>query len=167
MHPSYGFMLWIYIYTHTYIHTYIHTYVHTPRCHGNRTKIEWFLNLFVSWSAEIQCVDRQYNMSMTSQIVWYNSKQWRIQRKKNICIVCLCLCLQAWVKLCAHTFCMWLHCFDMLSCPGLWQQVVWVGLADPWVFQLEILVYSITFPLFSYLRALLLLFILCCVHIYK
>ena len=21
--------------------------------------------------------------------------------------------------MCAHTFCMWLHCFDMLSCPDL------------------------------------------------
>ena len=35
-----------------------------------------------------------------SQIVWYNSKWGRIQRKKNVCIVCVCLCAHAWMKLC-------------------------------------------------------------------
>ena len=31
----------------------------------------------------------------------------------------MCLCAHACVKLCAHTFCMQLHCFDMLSCVDL------------------------------------------------
>ena len=43
---------------------------------------------------------RQYNVCATSQIVWYNSKWGRIQRKENVCTVCLCLCTHAWVKLC-------------------------------------------------------------------
>ena len=31
--------------------------------------------------------------------------------------VSVCLCLSETV--CAHAFCMWLHCFDMLLCPYL------------------------------------------------
>ena len=57
------------------------------------------------WLGSITC--------MTIQIVWYNCKWGRIQRKENYCTLCLVLCAHAWVKLCGHTFCMWLHCCDM------------------------------------------------------
>ena len=39
---------------------------------------------------------------------------------------------------CSHTFCMWLHCFDMLSYPNLQMKtahtVVQVGMEAPQVF---------------------------------
>ena len=35
---------------------------------------------------------RQYNVRATSQIVWYNSKWGRIQRKENVCTVCVSVC---------------------------------------------------------------------------
>ena len=57
---------------------------------------------------------KQY-MCMTSQIAWYNSEWGGAQRKEHLCTECLCLC----ETMCAHTFCMWLHCLDMLSCPDL------------------------------------------------
>ena len=42
-----------------------------------------------------------------------------VQKKKGKLLnsVSVCPCLSEAV--CAHTFCMWLHCFDMLSCPDL------------------------------------------------
>ena len=64
-------------------------------------------------------VARQYSMFMTSQIniVWYNSKCGKLQGKEIKCMTLYCLsvcpCLSETV--CAHTFCMQLHCFDMLS----------------------------------------------------
>ena len=53
--------------------------------------------------------------------------------------VCPCLSETA----CAHTFCMWLHCFDMLSgsdlCTKTESSSSWDG--SPKSFQLDILVY--------------------------
>ena len=83
------------------------------------------------WLGDITC--------MTTQIVWYNSKWGRIQRKENVCTVCLRLCAHAWVKLCALTCCMGICCCIALTCCHVltcdWrQQVVWVGAAAPRVF---------------------------------
>ena len=87
----------------------------------------------------------QYNMCMTSQIVWYSSQQGRVQIKGNVCTVCLCLCAYAGVKLCVlilsvwGCIAVWAYLFALL-----WQvamfwldwgwQVVRVGAAAPWVF---------------------------------
>ena len=56
-------------------------------------------------------------MCMTSQIEWYNSLEEDSKKGKLIHSVSVCPCLSETV--CAHTFYMWLHCFDMLSCPDL------------------------------------------------
>ena len=50
-----------YGYIYTNIHTYIRTYIH-PVVMATAQKLNDFLILFASWSAEIQCVARQYNM---------------------------------------------------------------------------------------------------------
>ena len=70
-----------------------------------------------------------YNMCMTSQIVWWNSKWGKTQRKENVCTVCLYLCPCLSETVCTRTFCMWLHCFDTLSCPYLQLKTVssWDG----------------------------------------
>ena len=36
--------------------------------------------------------------------------------------VSVCPCLSE--TMCAQTFCMWLHCFDILSCPDLRMKIV-------------------------------------------
>ena len=51
---------------------------------------------------------------MTSQIVWYKEDS---KKGKLMHSVSVCPCLSETVH--AHTFCMWLHCFDMLLCSYL------------------------------------------------
>ena len=61
------------------------------------------------WLGSITC--------MTSQIVWYNYNEQDSKKGKLMHSVSACPCLSE--TLCAHAFCMWLHCFDMLLSPSL------------------------------------------------
>ena len=57
--------------------------------------------------------------------IWYSSKWGRIQRKKNLCTVCLCLCAHAWGKLCVLIISVW-ACLVLL----LWHVMSWLTTKD-------------------------------------
>ena len=56
-------------------------------------------------------------MCMTSQIVWYTTPN---EQERKIYEKSVCVCGPRLSEtVCAYTFSMRLHCFDMLSCPDL------------------------------------------------
>ena len=109
------------MYTHTHVRTHRHTYTHTrarTRAYSTGKCIKASTNMHSKHAL-------WYNMCMTSQIVWYNSKSGRIQGKKNVCTVCLCLCYHAWVKLCVLILAVWAYVVALL-----WHVVSWLVTED-------------------------------------